>query len=260
MLIKEEVRKGNYSELYVEVRDTGIGIREEDIDGMFESFRRLDEKRNRNIEGTGLGMSIVTKLLEMMGSKLELQSVYGEGSSFYFRLNQEIVSTEPMGKFESIMELELKGNYSGRHLYSPMANVLVVDGNTMNLKVAENFLRLFGIRADVADSSEKCLAIVRKKVYDVILLDLHMEGMDGFEILSRLKNNSKSREIPVIFLTADDDSETETKALSAGAMDFVKKPFYSFCTSQEGQEYNRVYAPADRSQKGSSANDKTDYI
>ena len=225
LLIKEEERNGNFIQLYVEVKDTGIGIRKEDIDGLFESFKRLDEKRNRNIEGTGLGMSIVTRLLEMMDSRLNVQSVYEEGSVFSFRLRQEIINPNPMGKYEDFVDTEFEDNYQGRHLYAPKASVLVVDDNTMNLKVAENFLRLYSIEADTVDSSEKCLSIIKNKTYDIVLLDHMMPKMDGIEVLREIKKNSLvPPSTKIIVLTANAITGAKNMYISEGFDGYLSKP------------------------------------
>ncbi|MBR1723806.1 MAG: hypothetical protein IJ723_02130, partial [Ruminococcus sp.] len=141
--VRNAGRDGDSVLIGVSVRDTGIGIRQEDMHKLFESFSRLEEKRNRNIEGTGLGMSIVTKLLAMMDSKLKVESVYGEGSEFSFTLRQGVADPSPMG---SLSENEtIHRRKDSCELYAPNARVLVVDDNEMNLKVARSLLGLFGI-------------------------------------------------------------------------------------------------------------------
>ena len=141
--------------LSVSVSDTGIGIREVDLEKLFDSFTRLDVTRNRHIEGTGLGMAIVTKLLTLMDSKLNVESTYGEGSVFSFELRQGIADAAPMG------QLERRVNPADRKLDTcqqfPSARVLVTDDNEMNLKVAKNLLKLFGIQPDLASSGEETL-------------------------------------------------------------------------------------------------------
>ncbi|MBP5774146.1 MAG: hypothetical protein J6W36_00455, partial [Clostridiales bacterium] len=144
-------KEGDKVTLFVQVIDTGIGIREEDLPKLFNSFERLEEQKNRTIEGTGLGLPITTRLLEMMGSKLEVKSTYGDGSNFYFDLVQTIVDDTPMDKTAVTKEDEDEDEASSGAVY-PNAKVLVVDDNDMNLKVIKNLLGLFKITPDAEDS------------------------------------------------------------------------------------------------------------
>ena len=148
--IRNAGRRGDDVKLSISVKDTGIGIQEKDREKMFESFERLDEIRNRNIEGTGLGMAIVTKLLEMMGSEIHLYSVYGEGSNFFFELLQGVKDETPIGKYSSKSARSKKENEMEQYLYTVDAKVLVVDDNEMNLKVIKNLLRRCGITPALA--------------------------------------------------------------------------------------------------------------
>ena len=130
-------------ELFVSVKDTGIGIKEEDIGRLFDSFQRVDESRNRNIEGTGLGLSISMHLLNLMGSTLQVKSTYGEGSEFYFSLDQRQLDDEVVGEdIRKYCEHE-KGKISVavEQFYAPDARILVVDENEMNLKVFKGLLK-----------------------------------------------------------------------------------------------------------------------
>ncbi len=228
LIIRQEKRTDDEIEIYVEVKDTGIGIKEEDISGLFESFKRLDEKRNRNIEGTGLSMSIATKLLEMMGSNLNVESVYGEGSRFFFTLNQIIVDKTPMGKYDLHSITNLLGDNKGMILYSPKARILVVDDNPMNQSVAENFLGLYGIKADKAFSGAECLEIIRNKTYDIILLDHMMPKMDGIEVIREIK---KQKLIPdstkMVVLTANAIIGAREMYISEGFDSYLTKPIES---------------------------------
>lgn len=211
--------------LYVEVKDTGIGIREEDMGRLFESFRRLDEKRNRNIEGTGLGMSIVTKLLEMMNSKLEVQSVYGEGSTFSFRLEQGIINRSPMGDYTKYRSSVREERSDNKYLYAPDAKVLVVDDNEMNLKVAAGLMKLHGITVDTVLSGAQALEIVKTKHYDIIFLDHMMPVMDGMEVLERLRAGKLiDGSTSVIAMTANAVSGANEMYLAAGFDDYLSKP------------------------------------
>ena len=181
--VRLEVRKhsetGDSIELYVAVTDTGIGIKEEDISVLSESFKRLEMNHNRTIEGTGLGLSIVTGLLDKMGSHLDVKSVYHEGSVFSFLLSQKVADPVPMGNYSEHLHASLENKTDKETLYVPDARILVVDDNRMNLKVAGKLLGIFGIKADMVSSGQEALEILSEKQYDIILLDHMMPEMDG---------------------------------------------------------------------------------
>ena len=225
LTVRKETATDKIATLFVEVADTGIGIKEEDLDDLFVSFKRLDLRRNRNVEGTGLGMSIVTKLLDMMGSKLDVRSEYGKGSVFSFRLKQGIVDAKPMGSYAQRTFVENGTEQQDKVLYAPDAAVLVVDDNAMNLRVAEGLLSLYGIKADVADSGKEALRILGYKEYDLILLDHMMPKMDGIEVLAEIrKNDLAPKETAVIALTANAIVGARDMYLSAGFDGYLTKP------------------------------------
>ena len=127
--------------LKISVQDTGIGIREEDMGKLFESFQRLDEEKNRNIEGTGLGMNITIQLLSLLGSRMQVESVYGKGSKFYFDLEQKIIDDTPVGDFRAKVRQAAEDFTYSAKLYAPEAEILVVDDNAVNRKVLRNLLK-----------------------------------------------------------------------------------------------------------------------
>lgn len=225
LLIKNEELTEDEVCLYVEVRDTGIGIKDEDMHKLFESFERIEEKRNRNIEGTGLGMAIVTKLLDMMGSKLEVESVYGEGSAFSFRIKQEIVDTTPIGNYHERIESRIEASEEKKELYVPKARILVVDDNDMNIKVAKNLMKLNGFIPDTCMSGEECLEILRKNTYDIVFLDHMMPKMDGIETLKHIQEEKLvSDGTHVIALTANAVNGAKEMYIEAGFEDYLSKP------------------------------------
>lgn len=223
--IREMGREGDQIDLLVSVKDTGIGIRQEDMGKLFEPFDRIEEKRNRNIEGTGLGMAIVNRLLPMMGGELHVESVYGEGSEFFFTLRQGIVDSRPVGNYvERLRESEVQ-SVNGPSLYVTGARVLVVDDNETNLKVAENLLGLDGIIPDLAQSGTDAIALIRESCYDIIFLDHMMPEMDGIETLQELRNrNLLGKETVVIALTANAIVGAKETYLAAGFDDYLSKP------------------------------------
>ena len=211
--------------LGVKVKDTGIGIKQEDLGKLFESFTRLEETRNRAIEGTGLGMSIVIRLLDMMNSKLEVESEYGKGSEFSFKVDQMIIDEKPIGDFKQRAKEAADKTGKDTYLYATGARVLVVDDNEMNLKVIKNLLKLNGIVPDMAESGEIALEMMSKVKYHVVLLDHMMPKMDGVETLKKAKEDKIIDSFTaVIALTANAVVGAKESYLKAGFDDYLSKP------------------------------------
>ena len=213
--------------LNVEVKDTGIGIKEDDLKKLFSEFERIDEERNRNVEGTGLGMSITKNLLEMMGTSLNVDSIYGEGSRFYFSLRQQVTDFEPMGDYETAYhELIRERKKYTEKFTAPDAAVLVVDDNTMNRMVLRSLLKKTMVQIDEADAGDDGLAHTRDKKYDIIFLDHMMPVKDGIETLKELRSQPDNPNIgtPVICLTANAISGARKEYISAGFDDYLTKP------------------------------------
>ena len=220
----KKIDKDTYR-LFVQVKDTGIGIKEEDMDKLFDTFTRLEVERNRNIEGTGLGMAIVTRLLKMMDSKLNVKSVYGEGSEFSFEVDQTIIDSKPMGNIESRIKAISSEDESEEYLFVKGGKILVVDDNEMNLKVIKNLLKLNGVKPDMAGSGAEALEMLRTNRYDIVLLDHMMPEMDGVMTLMKAKEENLIKEgTTVIALTANAVSGAKEKYLEAGFDDYLSKP------------------------------------
>ncbi|MGN0507478.1 MAG: ATP-binding protein [Lachnospiraceae bacterium] len=232
-------------QLYVSVKDTGIGIKKEDMGRLFDSFQRVDESRNRSIEGTGLGLSITMRLLNMMGSRLEVESTYGEGSDFYFYLEQKQLDDTVIGEdIQNYYENE-KGRISitGEQFYAPDAKILVVDDNEMNLKVFLGLLKSHGMQIDTAMSGKECLARMEQNAYHIIFLDYQMPEMDGVETLRKareLKVNS-SKDAVIISLTANAVSGAREMFLQEGFSDYLTKPIIAV----KLEKMIRKYLPAE---------------
>ena len=223
--VREASRNGSEIFIDVDVSDTGIGIKPEDMSKMFESFGRIEDKRNRGIEGTGLGIGIVTKLLEMMGSKLEVKSEYGKGSSFSFRIRQEIKDSTPIGKYTERFEKTVRQEVSHDYIYAPSARILVVDDNEMNCKVVKHLLKQNGIVPDFAFSGEECINKLSVKFYHIVFLDHMMPKMDGVETLKILKEKKLIPEgTAVIALTANAVVGAKEFYLESGFDDYLSKP------------------------------------
>ena len=213
--------------LYVSVKDTGIGIRKEDIDKLSISFERVDEKRNRHIEGTGLGISIVTKLLAMMDSELKIESEYGRGSDFYFELPIEVADETPLGKLDL--------------LRAPKARILITDDNETNLKVAANLMKLFGIKPELCSSGADTIVKMKDKDYDILFLDHMMPEMDGIETLKYLQEVSLIGKTKIIALTANAVVGSREQYIQAGFDDYLSKPI----ELPELEKMLRHYLPED---------------
>ncbi len=209
-----------------EVADTGIGIKQEDISKLFKEFERIEEKRNRNIEGTGLGMNITVRLLALMNSTLQVESEYGKGSKFSFTIEQQIVDSTPIGNLEERIR-EQSVDYSYMEVFTaPDAQILVVDDNATNLKVFVSLLKTTKVNVDVADGGKACLEMVKKKRYDLIFLDHMMPDLDGIETLHRMKEmpDSMCDGVPVIALTANAITGAKEMYLAEGFDAFLSKP------------------------------------
>lgn len=224
LTVRAEERTDDSVKLFVEIADTGIGIKEEDIDKLEVSFRRLDIRRNRNVEGTGLGMSIVTKLLRMMDSELNIESTYGKGSAFSFLLPQKIVRGEPMGDYHKrAASFETEEEETG-YLYAPDARVLVTDDNEMNRKVAAALMKLHGITPKLAVSGEETIELLGREKFDIVFLDHMMPVLDGIDTLKILRARDLVGDTKMISLTANAIVGARESYIDAGFDDYLSKP------------------------------------
>ena len=218
---------GGYISLRVSVADTGIGIKKEDIDKLYIAFERIEENRNRSIEGTGLGMSITQQLLALMNSRLEVESEYGEGSVFSFTLSQEVIKNSPIGDYERSLERSLSERKKYRESFkAPYAKVLVVDDVEMNLVVFKNLLKKTDIRIDTASSGEMAVRLAKVRRYDLIFLDHRMPNKDGIETLAEIRadKDGANVETPAVCLTANAVSGVREKYIAAGFCEYLTKP------------------------------------
>ena len=216
--------------LCVSVKDTGIGIKKEDIKKLFSAFERIEEKRNRTIEGTGLGMNITQKLLQMMNSSLKVESIYGEGSEFSFEIMQKVVNPQPIGNFAENYRHSLSQHKKYKEKFTASdAKILVVDDTVMNLTVVKGLLKPTKIKIETAESGFECLKLVEIKKFDIIFLDHRMPGIDGIETLKRMKKLEKNlnKNTPIISLTANAVSGARKIYLDAGFQDYLTKPIDS---------------------------------
>lgn len=219
-------REGADAVLHFSVRDTGIGIRQEDIPKLFSAFERIDEEKNRDIEGTGLGMNISLQLLKLMHTDLQVESVYGEGSRFFFALPQGVVDAEPIGNFqERAKKVAREHNYHASFT-SPEAEILLVDDNRVNRRVFCGLLKQTKVQITDVGSGRECLDHIRQKHYDLIFLDHMMPEMDVMETMQHMKEmeDNLCKDTPVIMLTANAITGAKEQYLEAGFDDFLAKP------------------------------------
>ncbi len=207
------------------VEDTGIGMKQEDMDKLFSPYKRIEEKRNRLIEGTGLGMSITRQLLELMHAKLEVQSEYGKGSCFSFEVKQKVISWQEIGDYSDRLAESSENGPSYHELFhAPDARILVVDDTEMNLTVIRSLLKKTEVRIDTAERGRDALTLAAGNQYDAIFIDHMMPDMDGIETLEHLRESGKNTETPAIALTANAVSGAREMYLNAGFTDYLSKP------------------------------------
>ena len=211
------VIKNDVCRLIISVEDTGIGIKQENLNKLFNKFERLDLKDNITIEGTGLGLAITKKLVDMMNGKIVVQSIFGKGSKFTVSIDQGIVKN-PTIKVEAI-------NTTHEKIEVKNKTVLVVDDNKINLKVAERLLQTYGVLVECVESGFICIDNLKSgKKYDLILMDDMMPRMSGVETLQKIKVEIPEFNIPVIALTANALTGMREKYLADGFNDYLAKP------------------------------------
>lgn len=226
--IPESVREpGETVTLLITVQDTGIGIRQEDISRIFEKFQRINLEKTGTIEGTGLGLAITQKLVSMMNGEIRVDSEYGKGSVFTVRLPQTVASGDPIGPFRPEYEPDLpEAEPYHESFRAPNARILIVDDTKMNLMVAVGLLDKTEIRIDTAGSGADAVKAAGSTVYDLILMDQRMPGIDGTEALRRIRGQAggASRNAPVICMTADAVQGAKERYLAEGFTDYLSKP------------------------------------
>lgn len=225
--VASEWMKDDQVMLKIEVKDSGIGIKKEDIPALFRDFQRLNMKENRNIEGTGLGLAITGRLVDQMNGRTEVTSVYEVGSVFTVYIPQKIIGQAKIENFKERYKkyVQSEGSYHESFI-APEASILVVDDSVMNLKVVSNLLKKTQIQIQTCTGGKEALEWMQKKNFDVILLDHMMPEMDGIETLKKSKTleNNLCADTPVIALTANAVSGVREMYLKAGFDDYLSKP------------------------------------
>ncbi len=226
-------REGDKFMLVLSVEDTGMGIKDEDMQKLFSSFERLELSKNRYIQGTGLGLNITKQLVTLMGGTIEVESQYGQGSKFTVKLEQQIVDDSPMGKLEqkhrrveqsSDTARETEEKNQGLHL--PDANILVVDDTKINLTVISQLLKRTEAKLDTALSGTECLEMTKEKKYDLILMDHMMPEPDGVATLHLIREDdgNMNQNTPIVVLTANAIVGMKEQYLEEGFADYLSKP------------------------------------
>ena len=227
LCVSQKERHEDSVSIGVSVEDSGIGIRKEDIAHLTNAFCRVDEKRNRNIEGAGLGLSIASQLLQQMGSQLIIDSEYGVGSIFSFELIQQIADASELGPFSSFSEEDSETPVPVTPRFTaPEAKILVVDDNEMNRFVFRGLLKYLKVQVTFAESGKECLSAIATRHFDLIFMDHLMPELDGIETLHIMKKRSGHlcTDSKIIAVTANAYPDARDVYLKEGFDDFLEKP------------------------------------
>ncbi len=197
-----------------QISDTGQGIKQEDLSKLFKAFSQVDQEKNHGKEGTGMGLSISSDLISLMGGQLEVESEYGEWTKFFFTIDQGLVNEECVTDNETVHQ-SIKG-----------LKVLIVDDAEINLEIAREIFEMFEVSADTAESGKKALEMIKPDLYDVIFTDYVMPEMNGAELAVKIRQNSGDyfKNVPIIALTGDVSNEAKNEFEKATINDYIEKP------------------------------------
>ena len=216
----------NCASLEYAVTDTGIGIKEDALEHLFDSFARFDSQRNTNIEGTGLGLSIVNGYVNLMGGTIKVDSIYGRGTTFTVNLEQEIVDDSPLNLTKTTAAGDSSLNAGEMKIKN--TRVLVTDDNQINLKVIKNTLEHYGLEVETAASGNEALQLSAKTLFDLVFMDQMMPGMDGIETMQRMRESSahyaKGGAGKIVVLTANAIMGVRDELLEKGFDEYLSKP------------------------------------
>jgi len=206
--------------LHVQVHDTGIGIAPGKLSSIFESFTQASSDTTRKYGGTGLGLAITQKLLSVMNAQIKVKSTLEQGSTFYFDISLKVAP-------QQTLEVAQNEPVTGQELPAGNASILLVEDNEINKKVARKFLRKWGLEPDMADNGKMAVEMASQHEYDIILMDLQMPVMDGYEAAQKIRQlpGNHYEHLPIIALTASAMTEVRDRALAAGMTDYISKPF-----------------------------------
>lgn len=221
--------------LRISVADTGIGIRKEELEHLFDAFRRINSEKNQKIEGTGLGLSITKHLLDLMHGEITVDSIYTQGSEFTVLIPQKIVDVSPVGEFATIEYNKSVTNYYSKLFEAPEARVLIVDDDDLNLIITSKLLQDTKMLIDTAGNAQECLEKTSKRYYNLILMDYMLPEMNGEQLLRevRRQENGLCKESNVVLLTANMLTDKESEYESLGFDGLLEKPVDAFRLEQE---------------------------
>ena len=213
-----------------DVKDTGIGIKPEHMESIFGEFNQVDTRKNRNIQGTGLGLAISKHLAELMGGTITVDSVYGQGSTFYIQIVQKVNNYQAIG--EKVAEALQNRQYNSvmnqkqiEIIPRPDAKILIVDDVKVNLMVAKGMMKKYGMQIDLAMSGKEAIEMVQKKDYDIIFMDHMMPEMDGIDTTKNIRAlGEQYQKLVIVALTANAVGEAKEMFLEQGLQDFLAKP------------------------------------
>jgi len=218
-----EYNENNRGRVKFEIRDTGIGIKKDDLNSIFDVFQRVDLSTNSTTEGTGLGLSITKGFIELMGGTLEVKSEYGEGTVFKVSFEQDIVEIEKPKRMENGLPVDSK-----RELHLKDTNVLAVDDTALNLKLIKAILTRYGANIEVAKSGEAAISMCSEKDYDIVFMDQMMPVMDGVEAMRNIRTLGRGYEAggnrKIVALTANVIDGARDERIAEGFDDFLGKP------------------------------------
>ncbi|MDN5204830.1 ATP-binding protein [Fulvivirgaceae bacterium BMA10] len=231
--------------IYFSVEDTGIGIHKDRLEHIFQSFSQAEADIVRKYGGTGLGLSIIKGLLELFNSRIEVESELGKGSKFYFTLKFKKCD-------ESFTDTVIVNQFKfDENLKFDKMDLLLVEDNEVNQLIASKFLNKWNISVDFAENGEIALEKVKKKDYDLVLMDLHMPVMDGYQATAAIRglNHNKYQQLPIIALSASASLSEKNKAFAMGMNDYVPKPFNPSDLYKKINKYTQKSAPVDNKKK-----------
>ena len=221
----EEIDKDNI-ELRISVADTGIGIRKEEMEYLFDAFQRADVKRNQKVEGTGLGLPITKHLLDLMDGEITVDSIYTQGSVFSVRIPQKIEDSTPIGEFKVVSTETKESNYYNKSFEAPEARILIVDDDDLNLIITTKLLQETKMTIDTASNAEECLRKTKRRFYNLILMDYMMPGMDGGKLLAEIRKQESGlcKETDVVLVTANVFADKQREYVEMGFDGILEKP------------------------------------
>ncbi len=220
-----EVEEDN-AKLKFTVSDTGVGIRKEELEYLFDAFRRADSQKNYKIEGTGLGLSITRHLLDLMGGDITVDSIYTQGSTFTVELSQKIVNAAPMGELTLMKKGKNESIYYSKSFEAPEARVLIVDDDDLNLIITTKLLQDTKMSIDTASSADECLRKTKRRYYNLIFMDFMMPDMDGGQLLKEIRKqeNGLCKDSSVVLLSANIYGDKHIEYLQMGFDGLLEKP------------------------------------